>query len=71
MAAGRGGKGGNDVGGYRSWIKREIVDEVGLGETTPDMPLPRAAGRARRFLSRDGSAEVRWIEVPVRTDGHP
>jgi D-alanyl-D-alanine carboxypeptidase len=26
--------------GYAAWIKREIVDAVGLAETLPDMPLP-------------------------------
>jgi CubicO group peptidase (beta-lactamase class C family) len=32
---------------YRRWIKREIVDAVGLTETEPDMPLPRRALFAR------------------------
>ena len=27
---------------YAAWIKREIVDAVGLVETTPDMPIPKA-----------------------------
>jgi len=39
---------------YRTWIKREIVDAVGLSETTPDMPLPRgvpfACGHTGRVL---------------------
>lgn len=32
---------------YLSWIKREIVDAVGLDETLPDMPLPRGTPFAR------------------------
>jgi len=28
---------------FTSWIKREIIDAVGLQETHPDMPLPRSA----------------------------
>ena len=28
---------------YNDWIKREIVDAVGLTETAPDMPIDRAA----------------------------
>jgi CubicO group peptidase (beta-lactamase class C family) len=28
---------------YCAWIRREIVDALGLEETTPDMPLPRGA----------------------------
>ena len=32
---------------YRSWIKREIVDAVGLEETQPDVPLPRGTPMAR------------------------
>lgn len=32
---------------YRGWIKREIVDAVGLNETEPDMPLPRRVPFAR------------------------
>src|SRR5436305_55912 len=32
---------------YRSWITREIVGAVGLKETAPDMPLPRATPFAR------------------------
>jgi Beta-lactamase len=32
---------------YAAWIKREIVDPVGLKETTPDMPLPKGARFAR------------------------
>jgi len=32
---------------YRSWIKREIVDAVGLKETQPDVPLPRGTPMAR------------------------
>jgi len=39
---------------YRTWIKREIVDPIGLNETTPDMPLPRqvpfASGHSGRVL---------------------
>jgi len=26
---------------YRAWIKRELVDALGLDESAPDMPLPR------------------------------
>jgi CubicO group peptidase (beta-lactamase class C family) len=32
---------------YAAWIKREIVDAVGLKETTPDMPIPNGAPLAR------------------------
>ena len=32
---------------YAGWIKREIVDAVGLQETTPDMPIPDGAPFAR------------------------
>lgn len=28
---------------FGAWMKREIVDALGLDETTPDMPLPRGA----------------------------
>jgi len=37
---------------YRKWIKREIVDAVGLKETTPDMPLPRGVPFARGHTGR-------------------
>jgi CubicO group peptidase (beta-lactamase class C family) len=37
---------------YRRWIKREIVDAVGLKETTPDMPLPRGMPFARGHTGR-------------------
>ena len=37
---------------YRTWIKREIVDEADLEETTPDMPLPRGAPFARGHTGR-------------------
>jgi len=37
---------------YRAWIKREIVDAVGLKETTPDMPLPRGVPFARGHTGR-------------------
>jgi D-alanyl-D-alanine carboxypeptidase len=33
--------------GYAAWIKREIVDEVGLAETLPDVPLPTHTPFAR------------------------
>jgi CubicO group peptidase (beta-lactamase class C family) len=36
---------------YRSWIKREIVDAAGLGETEPDMPLANAVPFARGHTS--------------------
>src|SRR5207247_5734484 len=32
---------------YRDWIKREIVEAVGLAETEPDMPIPGNAPMAR------------------------
>jgi CubicO group peptidase (beta-lactamase class C family) len=32
---------------FTPWIKREIVDAVGLKETTPDMPIPEGAPFAR------------------------
>lgn len=32
---------------YAAWIKREIVDAAGLGNTLPDMPLPRGTPFAR------------------------
>ena len=32
---------------YVRWIKREIVDAMGLRETTPDMPMPRGAPLAK------------------------
>ena len=32
---------------FKDWIKREIVDAVGLKETTPDMPIPQGAPFAR------------------------
>jgi CubicO group peptidase (beta-lactamase class C family) len=37
---------------YRTWIKREIVDAVGLKETTPDMPLSRGVPFARGHSGR-------------------
>jgi D-alanyl-D-alanine carboxypeptidase len=32
---------------FKDWIKREIIDAVGLGETEPDMPIVGAAPMAR------------------------
>jgi CubicO group peptidase (beta-lactamase class C family) len=32
---------------YRSWIKREIIDAIGLAETAPDMPLAAGTPFAR------------------------
>lgn len=32
---------------YAAWIQREIVDAAGLGNTLPDMPLPRGTPFAR------------------------
>ena len=32
---------------YPTWIKREIIDAVGLEETLPDMPLPKGTPFAR------------------------
>jgi CubicO group peptidase (beta-lactamase class C family) len=37
---------------YRSWIKREIVDEAGLEETIPDMPLPKGTPFAQGHSSK-------------------
>src|SRR3954454_18770308 len=37
---------------YGKWIKREIVDAVGLKETRPDMPLPRGTPFARGHTGR-------------------
>ena len=37
---------------YAKWIKREIVDAAGLGETTPDMPLKRGTPFARGHTGR-------------------
>jgi CubicO group peptidase (beta-lactamase class C family) len=37
---------------YNAWIKREIVDAVGLKETTPDMPLPRGTPFARGHTAK-------------------
>jgi hypothetical protein len=37
---------------YRAWIKREIVDAVGLEETLPDVPLPRGTPMARGHSGR-------------------
>jgi CubicO group peptidase (beta-lactamase class C family) len=39
---------------FTSWIKREIIDAAGLGETEPDMPIPEgtpmASGHSGRLL---------------------
>ena len=42
------------VGGepYLSWIKREIVDAAGLGETFPDAPLPKGVRLASGHSAR-------------------
>ena len=37
---------------YRRWIKREIIDAVGLKETEPDMPLARRAPFARGHTTK-------------------
>jgi len=37
---------------YRAWIKREIVDAAGLGETQPDVPLHRGVPFARGHSGR-------------------
>src|SRR5919106_1805924 len=37
---------------YASWIRREIVDAVGLGETEPDMPLADGTPFARGHTGR-------------------
>jgi D-alanyl-D-alanine carboxypeptidase len=37
---------------YRRWVKREIVDAVGLGETEPDMPIAGEAPMARGHSAR-------------------
>ena len=53
---------------YRTWIKREVVDAVGLRETTPDMPLPRrvpfACGHSGRVLLG------RRLIIPGRFETH-
>lgn len=37
---------------YAKWIRREIVDQAGLTETEPDMPLARGIPMARGHTSR-------------------
>jgi CubicO group peptidase (beta-lactamase class C family) len=37
---------------YRTWIKREIVDAVGLRETDPDMPIAKGVAFARGHTNR-------------------
>jgi CubicO group peptidase (beta-lactamase class C family) len=37
---------------YNRWIKREVVDAVGLAETQPDIPLARSTPFARGHSSR-------------------
>ncbi|HXJ77869.1 MAG TPA: serine hydrolase domain-containing protein [Candidatus Methylomirabilis sp.] len=37
---------------FATWITREIIDAVGLKETTPDMPLPRGTPFARGHSGR-------------------
>ena len=37
---------------YGTWIRREIVDAIGLKETTPDPPLPRGTPFARGHSGR-------------------
>lgn len=37
---------------YRVWVKREIVDAVGLRETEPNMPLAKGARLARGHTSK-------------------
>ena len=37
---------------YATWIKREIIDAVGLKETLPDMPLAKGVPFARGHLRR-------------------
>ena len=36
---------------YASFIKREIIDAVGLAETTPDMPIPKGTPFATGYSS--------------------
>ncbi len=38
--------------GYNAWIKREVVDAAGLGETRPDMPLAKGAPLAKGHSSK-------------------
>jgi CubicO group peptidase (beta-lactamase class C family) len=37
---------------FISWIKREIIDAAGLGETDPDMPIPQGAPMASGHSGR-------------------
>jgi CubicO group peptidase (beta-lactamase class C family) len=37
---------------YGVWVKREIVDAAGLGETTPDVPKENGSGAAEAPLAR-------------------
>jgi CubicO group peptidase (beta-lactamase class C family) len=37
---------------YNGWVKREVVDAVGLAETTPDVPLPPGARLAKGHSSK-------------------
>jgi CubicO group peptidase (beta-lactamase class C family) len=37
---------------FKDWIKREIIDVVGLKETTPDVPIPKGAPFARGHSSK-------------------
>ena len=37
---------------YSVWVKREVVDAVGLAETTPDVPLPPGAQLAKGHSSK-------------------
>jgi CubicO group peptidase (beta-lactamase class C family) len=37
---------------YKEWIKREIIDAVGLSETAPDMPIAANAPMARGHSAR-------------------
>lgn len=37
---------------YNAWVKREVVDAVGLAETTPDVPLPAGARLAKGHSSK-------------------
>jgi CubicO group peptidase (beta-lactamase class C family) len=53
---------------YGTWIKREIVDAVGLNETTPDMPLPRAAPFACGHSSR--ALLGRRLVIPGKFETH-
>jgi CubicO group peptidase (beta-lactamase class C family) len=54
--------------GYRTWIKREIVDAAGLTETQPDAPLPRRVPFARGHTGKLPLGERRVISGETPTN---